>query len=503
MSHAGAKQHDPLVGTTIAGRYSIEGSIGAGAMGAVYRAKQVGLGRAVALKVLRRDVAWGGDTVQRFRREAKAMSALHHPNTVHVFDFGATDDGLLYLAMELLEGELVTEQLARCGALGLRQAVQHAQEVLHSIGEAHAKGIVHRDLKPDNIFLSRVEGQSEPMVKVLDFGIAKAIEGERKIDQFETLDGTVFGTPRYMSPEQAAGKPLDARTDLYSVGTLLYEFLTGHPPFVDVDAVVVMAKHIRETPVPLRRSAPDRLIPASLEAVVAKALEKSPSDRFQSAEEFEKALSGCLPDITLSDRLSIAGAAKTPIGRLLVAPRRTRVFAAAVLGGLLLALGVGLWLSRRDAAVPTASSPVQVVVPGSSTNEVAGGPAGATIAPAASARATVIVTLQSEPPGAEVSRDGTQLGVTPLEVVMRQGEPASVSLHMAGFVDHTIELRATEPTRLVTLNALPPPARGPAKARAVPIRRPKRPVRPGAANTGDGKSTASTPITPGSPYEKF
>ena len=233
MRYASTSIEDSLIGSTLAGRYLIEARVGAGAMGSVYRAQQAGLSRPVAIKILNRDRSAAGDTVQRFRREAQAMSALHHPNTVRVFDFGSTDDGLLYLAMELLEGESVTQRLFRGGALGVKEAVMLAQAVLRSVGEAHAHGLVHRDLKPDNIFLARVQGEPLPVVKVLDFGIAKAVDGERKIDQFETLDGTVFGTPRYMSPEQAAGKPLDNRSDLYAVGIMLFEFLAGRPPFVD------------------------------------------------------------------------------------------------------------------------------------------------------------------------------------------------------------------------------------------------------------------------------
>jgi len=192
---------DPLIGATLADRYQIDACIGVGAMGAVYSAVQMGLGRRVALKVLKRDLSSGPDAALRFRREADAMSALMHPNTVRVFDFGATPDGLLYLAMELLEGEVATNRLLRGGALDVSEAVSIAQQVLRSVSEAHAKKIIHRDLKPDNLFLARVEGQNDTMVKVLDFGIAKAVEGDRTLDQFETQDGTVFGTPRYMSPE--------------------------------------------------------------------------------------------------------------------------------------------------------------------------------------------------------------------------------------------------------------------------------------------------------------
>src|SRR5215813_4081954 len=247
--HAEAEA-DPLRGVTIAGRFKISERIGT-----VYRAEQAGLGRPVALKILKKELVFDSDTVTRFHREAKAMSLLTHPNTVRVFDFGETQDGNLYLAMELLEGELLTHRTDREGVIDVKLAVEFVREILHSLAEAHQKAIIHRDLKPDNIYLARVEGRADPVVKVLDFGIAKIIEGDRKVDQLETQAGTVFGTPRYMSPEQAQGKKLDARSDLYSVGVLLYQLLVGHAPFVDDDAVVVMAKHIKETPLPVRKAA--------------------------------------------------------------------------------------------------------------------------------------------------------------------------------------------------------------------------------------------------------
>ncbi len=498
MSQAGASTHDPLIGSTVGGRYHIEERIGAGAMGAVYRAVQAGLGRPVALKVLKRDLAWGGDTVQRFRREAKAMSALHHPHTVQVFDFGATDDGLLYLAMEMLEGEPITERLARAGVLGVKEAVIYAQEVLRSVGEAHAKGIVHRDLKPDNIFLARVEGEALPMVKVLDFGIAKAIEGERRIDQFETLDGTVFGTPRYMAPEQAAGKALDPRTDLYAVGIMLYEFLVGQPPFVDADAVVVMAKHIREAPLPLCKAAPARPIPRSLELIVSKALEKEPGKRWQSADEFDKALTLCLPEVVRCERRGKRASHDTWLAQLRAAAPTTRT---AVLGGLVtgfVLFATVLYVSTRQSGTQATAKPatVDMLVP-----KAAPEPSASAQAPAAQP-VKVAVALQSDPAEAEVWRDDTQLGVTPLSIAVAQGGTVRVSLRKKGFVDHTVDVGASEPTRTVTLSPLPA-APTPADRSA----RHPRPRRGRATNTGNaGNDTPRTPSadrSSDSPYEKF
>ncbi|HEX4355843.1 MAG TPA: serine/threonine-protein kinase, partial [Polyangiales bacterium] len=446
---------DSLIGATLAGRYRVEARVGSGAMGAVYRAEHAVLGRRVALKILNRDRLVGGDTVQRFRREAKALSGLHHPNTVRVFDFGASDEGMLYLAMELLEGEVLTDRLVREGALPVPEALKIIQQVLCSISEAHAQSLVHRDLKPDNVYLARVQHEPAPIVKVLDFGIAKAIEGDRAIDQFETLDGTVFGTPRYMSPEEAAGKSLDPRSDLYSVGIMLYELLIGHPPFVDNDAVVVMARHIREDPVPLLRAAPLRPIPQQLEACVAKSLAKSPADRFQTADEFERALAACMPAALRLERLALRGMHRSFIARVWLAPKRTLWTLGAIAAALVLIAASASLLgastssdlrAARDSSVPIhdeATPPPQQVI-----DSVPHRP-DATLSAAASARS--IVTLQTDPIGAEVFQDGAELGATPLDLSMNPGSTMTLLLRKRGFAEHTLEVRAEDRTRVVSL----------------------------------------------------
>src|SRR6187402_3106138 len=285
---------DPLLGTTIAGRFTILGRLGRGSMGAVYRARQEAVGRDVALKLVRQDRAHDPETKARFEREARAISALVSPHTVTAFDFGEAEDGSWFLAMEMLEGETVGERLRRVGRFEWADALHFTRDALRSLAEAHEKGIIHRDLKPDNLFLSRVPGheREQELCKVLDFGIAKwsRDDDDIKIDQLETQAGTVFGTPRYMSPEQAQGTPLDARSDLYSLGVLLYQMLSGRAPFVDDDAVVVMARHIKDAPLPLSEVAASANIPAALEQAVFRALSKSPADRPQSAEEMSAEL---------------------------------------------------------------------------------------------------------------------------------------------------------------------------------------------------------------------
>ena len=282
---------DPLLGTTVAGRFTILGRLGRGSMGAVYRARQEAVGRDVALKLVRQDRAHDPETKGRFEREARAISALVSPHTVTAFDFGEAEDGSWFLAMEMLEGETVGERLRRVGRFDWFDALRFTRDALKSLAEAHSKGIIHRDLKPDNLFLSRVlgspAGSEQELCKVLDFGIAKWSRGdqESKIDQLETQAGTVFGTPRYMSPEQAQGTPLDARSDLYSLGVLLYQMLSGRAPFVDDDAVVVMARHIKDPPPHFDTMRPEVKVPEAVEQLLWRVLEKAAADRPDTAEQ--------------------------------------------------------------------------------------------------------------------------------------------------------------------------------------------------------------------------
>ncbi len=346
-----AAGQDPLLGATLDERYTLVGRVGAGGMGTVYRAEQSPLGREIALKVLRRELGRDPDTVARFTREAKLLSQLKHPNTVTILDFGQSPEGLLYLAMELLEGEMLSSRLRERGALDVEDAVRIASGVLRSLDEAHARGIIHRDLKPDNIFLARLHGprNDDEIVKVVDFGIAKIRDGEYApgLDPVATQEGTVFGTPRYMSPEQAQGKSLDGRSDLYAVGVLLFHMLTGQPPFTDDDAVIVMAHHIKTVPPPVGRLVPNRRVPAALEALVARALAKSPDDRPQTAQDFLAELDALTPVFEAARARSLLLTEETAIIPVPTPSRRPWLGAIGVAAVLFLAIGGFSYLQRR------------------------------------------------------------------------------------------------------------------------------------------------------------
>lgn len=349
---------DPLLGATIVGRFTILGRLGRGSMGAVYRARQEAVGRDVALKIVRPDRAYDSETKARFEREARAISLLTSPNTVTAFDFGEAEDGSWFLAMEMLEGESVGDRLRREGRIDWVDAVRFANDALRSLSEAHSKGIVHRDLKPDNLFLARLPeaGSSRREIcKVLDFGIAKwQRTDDEKIDQLETQAGTVFGTPRYMSPEQAQGVVLDARSDLYSLGVLLYQMLTGRAPFIDDDAVVVMARHIKDDPLPFADVAAHAKIPPSVEAVVRRALAKLPEGRPQTAEQMSLELEHAV-ERTRALESGVQGVQPaSPVTPKI--PHAKRYVFGSVLVGVLVVVGALLWFRRAPKPQPSAES---------------------------------------------------------------------------------------------------------------------------------------------------
>ena len=281
---------DPYLGRDIAGQFRVIEKIGSGGMGSVYKAEQPEMRRFVAIKVLHSRYLSRQDLVTRFKREARAMSHLSHPNTARVFLYGQLEDGACYFVMEYLEGKNLAQTVRREGPMEPLRAINVMIQACGALEEAHRGGIVHRDLKPENIFLTSQGGIAD-FPKVLDFGLAKVSERQmRPGSLILTQEGMVFGTPEFMSPEQARGETLDGRSDIYSLGVILYELLTGKLPFDANQPMEYIQKHIKEPPIPLSVRTPDRQFPPGLEAVMMKALAKKPDDRFDSAAELASAL---------------------------------------------------------------------------------------------------------------------------------------------------------------------------------------------------------------------
>jgi len=287
---------DPFVGREILnGQFKVMEKIGTGGMGSVYRANQVAMNRLVAVKILHPKLANRTDLVSRFRREAKAMSHLSHPNTVKVLLYGELEDGSLYIVMEYLEGRNLNQTVRAEGPLSVERALPILIQVCGALEEAHRSGIVHRDLKPENIFLCNQAGLSD-FPKVLDFGLAKVTEREMRPGSIIlTQEGMVFGTPEFMSPEQAQGRTLTPASDIYSLAVILYELLTGKLPFDARTPIEFLSLHVTAPPIPLGQRVAGRSFPPGLEEVLAKALSKKPETRYASAAELAMALEPFAP----------------------------------------------------------------------------------------------------------------------------------------------------------------------------------------------------------------
>ncbi len=287
---------DPLLGRAVADNFRVDSLIGSGAMGNVYRAQQLSLGKAVAIKVLHHHLMGDDKLVARFKREAKSASMLNHPNSIQIIDSGQDRDGTLYIAMELLAGRDLAQVIRDEFPLPLPRVVRILSQVLSALEEAHARGVIHRDLKPSNIMLTARRDERD-FVKVCDFGIAKATLEEGKEDDraaMLTIQGLVCGTPEYMSPEQARAETIDGRADLYSVAVILYQMVTGDIPFRADSPVAIVSRHLVEPPLPPSRRRPDLHLPKIVDDIVLRGLEKDRELRFPTAAAFREVLEGLL-----------------------------------------------------------------------------------------------------------------------------------------------------------------------------------------------------------------
>lgn len=449
-------QRDPLIGRTLDGRYEVLERLGAGGMGVVYRGRQAHLGRFVAIKVLHRDTAAVPEWRQRFEREARALSVLAHPNVVPVTDSGI-DRGVPFLVMELLQGKTLAV-LIKEGPLPLWRALDIVRQTLRGLAFAHGKGIVHRDLKPTNVFLQELPDQADH-VRLLDFGTAKFLEASGSDTMTETLTrvGVVFGTPAYMSPEQAKAAPVDARTDVYAAGILLFELLAGRRPFVVDSNQGYIGAHLTE-PVPsLAKVRPGIAAASSFQAVIERAMAKDPAARFKDAAALLAALEDVVARLPAAAVSGGRAAARTkPMSRPGHASSwRSRVRRGAI---VLIALAAGI-----------AALAVRLRRNGSRPVQTAALPTEPPPKPVVPAEPPQPVALPAEPP----SKPAPTATLQPTEPVPTAARPA--------------EPPPTDPLP----NPLPLSSPPPQPAAALPTEPPPKP-----AATGPPPATAALPTEP-------
>ncbi|HEY9869340.1 MAG TPA: protein kinase [Candidatus Obscuribacterales bacterium] len=356
---------DTLVGTKLADRYQIISVIGHGGMGVVYKARHELMDRIVAIKMLKPQLIMDAQSAQRFQQEAKAASRLSHPNVITLFDFGMTATGQPYLVMDYLPGTSLADLIKQEGRVGVERFLRICAQVCDALDHAHRHGIIHRDLKPGNIMLTVREGEPD-FVKVVDFGVAKILPFAGEDSQSVTQSGEVFGSPVYMSPEQCVGEPLDVRSDVYSMGVVMYEMLTGRVPLRGKDIIQTIMMHKCDMPPRFSQVRPDLKLPERLETVVLNALQKDPAQRHQTMAELKEDL-----------LLSAPGSARSRTVKIPVSPRDTTqaleradgangrrgLLLAAVISLLVAVVGAAGWMighkpphaAQRPAWPPTAS----------------------------------------------------------------------------------------------------------------------------------------------------
>ncbi|MFN8390301.1 MAG: protein kinase [Bdellovibrionota bacterium] len=294
-SNPGSGATDPLIGTIFGGKYTVKEKVGAGGMGGVYRAEHQLMNRVVALKVLRSNFATDSTLLKRFHHEAKAASQISHPNAVTLFDYGVEND-VPYLVMEFIDGRTLKSLIAAESPLPIPRVKEILRQICAALYEAHKIGLVHRDIKPDN-FMIRKNDRGEDVVKVLDFGVSKSIGlTDFNTDSQLTQEGTIIGTPQYIAPEQCQGKELDTRCDIYSLGAVVYEMLSGEAPFRAPTVLELLVKVLHHDAEPLRKLRPDLNFPPEIDRVVMKCLSKKPEERFSTVTELYEAFAAAVPE---------------------------------------------------------------------------------------------------------------------------------------------------------------------------------------------------------------
>ena len=414
----------------VLGSYRLLALIGRGGMGRVYLAEHVKLGRKVALKLLKPEYAAKRDSVRRFFQEARAVNTIRHKNIVDITDLIELPDGRAFIIMELLAGSNLGELVRREGPLPLHRSLGILIQVCDALEAAHREGIVHRDLKPDNIFILNAEGQRDT-VKLLDFGVAKLLYSSSSDGDFslQTMEGSVVGTPAYMSPEQAGGSAVDHRSDIYSLGAIMYELFTGQRVFEARSFGEFVLKHLQAIPVPPRDLAGIPPLPGGLEAIILTCLEKKPENRYQSVQALRADLNRIMAGETtaaleLRPAPGHAGGSRLPY------------LVAAAVGGVLVAGAAVflLWPDSKAVHRPHVGRPATgaVVAPGPTATGVSAGPA---------EPGQVEFSFRSDPPGASVyaNEGGGPLGLTPFSLKRPAADRARAFVFkLEGYRDKTV-----------------------------------------------------------------
>jgi serine/threonine protein kinase len=444
---------DPLLGTVLADRVRIERPIARGGMGKVYYGEQVGMKRPCAIKILDPRLAGGGDVeefARRFLLEASTAAKLTHPNVVTIFDYGEMSGGMCFIAMEYLEGRSLSDELKKNGRLAPERAIHIAKQVSRALREAHTLGVVHRDMKPGNVFLVKKDDDDD-FVKVLDFGLVKETSPTEAQDH--TQVGQIMGSPRYMAPEQVQGKAVDARTDIYSLGAMLFAMLAGKPPFDKNTDLSTMMAQVSDPPPPIASVAPDAQLPPGLEAVVMKCLAKNPDERFASMEELIAALKlrpGAMSTASDSGRHTQSPllAPVLPTGDSGSGPLQHRrrsaapmvLVVAAIVG---VAVTAALYLRQDETVTQGAPPPSVAPLPP---------PKPSAPPPPAPPKVTATLHVETEPVGVKIKEEGdTVCEATPCDILYTGEQADPTYEHLLTFLKADYKLER----KLVKVSASP------------------------------------------------
>ncbi len=470
-------RHDKNLGQVFGGKYLIERVLGEGGMGIVYQARHQAIGKKFAIKLLHGDATKDPEVVERFKVEAQAASAIGSEHIIDITDFAELPDGDTYFVMEFLDGKPLSKLIDELKRVPTNRIARIAKQIALGLGAAHTAGIVHRDLKPDNIYLVKRSGGETDFVKILDFGIAKVGQGANKL----TKAGAIFGTPHYMSPEQASGSPVDHRTDIYALGVILYEAAVGRVPFDADNFMGILTQHMYKAPVPPRavpECPPD--LPPGLEVIIMRCLRKKPEERYPTMEELaddlDRLMRGEVPRAaqemmalsagyqSIAQSALAAAAMPKPIpGEPSIGFEKKKPWPLiAGIGGVAAVIAIAavalIGPSNTDAKPADEPKPTQPAKAQASTTAAAAPSPSpvVTAAPSAAPKKVHTILVTTSAANAKIFDGDQELGDAPLNVELEDGATRTLTLKATGYKEKTVTLDAKTPKKLaVTLQRIP------------------------------------------------